>query len=35
MRAFLSSDWLIPMLGGFIVGGAVVFGIDPVLAAIF
>lgn len=35
MSNFLKSDWLVPMLGGFAIGGLVVFGSSPVLAALF
>lgn len=35
MRALLSSDWFLPMLGGFAIGGFFVFGANPVFAALF
>jgi hypothetical protein len=35
MRALLSSDWFLPMLGGFAIGGIFVFGSNPVFAALF
>lgn len=35
MRALFSSDWFLPMLGGFAIGGLFVFGTNPVFAALF
>jgi hypothetical protein len=35
MSNLFKSDWFIPMLGGFALGGAYVFGASPLFSAIF
>jgi hypothetical protein len=35
MRALFSSDWFLPMMGGFAIGGVYVFGANPLFATLF
>lgn len=35
MRALFSSDWFLPMMGGFAIGGLFVFGTNPLFATLF